>query len=125
MADDEVGVSEAEAEPAGEAIHLPGPSYLPVITAFGVSLVVVGHQCLQCDLVIANHSRLGAAADRDSVRISGLLVRAVGVETLNLSVGVGIAVFVVSVLLHGRHQKARWQQIEGRLPPRFPSEGTP
>ena len=39
---DEVRVSGAEAEPAGEAIHLPGPSYLPVITAFGVSLVVVG-----------------------------------------------------------------------------------
>jgi hypothetical protein len=39
---DEVRVSEAEAEPAGEAVHLPGPSYLPVITAFGVSIAVVG-----------------------------------------------------------------------------------
>jgi hypothetical protein len=56
---------------------------------------------------------------------AGLLVRAVGVETLTLSVGVGIAVFVVSGLLHGRHQKARWEQIERRLPPLFPSEGTP
>jgi uncharacterized membrane protein YidH (DUF202 family) len=39
---DEVRVSGAEAEPAGEAVHLPGPSYLPVITAFGVSMAVVG-----------------------------------------------------------------------------------
>jgi uncharacterized membrane protein YidH (DUF202 family) len=39
---DEVRVSEAEAEPAGEAVHLPGPSYLPVLTAFGVSIAVVG-----------------------------------------------------------------------------------
>jgi Cytochrome c oxidase subunit IV len=39
---DEVRVSGAEAEPAGEAVHLPGPSYLPVITAFGVSIAVVG-----------------------------------------------------------------------------------
>jgi hypothetical protein len=56
---------------------------------------------------------------------AGLLVRVVGVETLTLSVGVGIAVFVVSALLHGRHQEARWQQIEGRLPPLFPSEEAP
>jgi hypothetical protein len=39
---DEVRVSEAEAEPAGEAVHLPGPSYLPVLTAFGLSIAVVG-----------------------------------------------------------------------------------
>ncbi len=39
---DEVRVSGAEAEPAGEAVHLPGPTYLPVITAFGVSVAVVG-----------------------------------------------------------------------------------
>jgi hypothetical protein len=39
---DEVRVSGAEAEPAGEAVHLPGPSYLPVLTAFGVSVAVVG-----------------------------------------------------------------------------------
>jgi Cytochrome c oxidase subunit IV len=39
---DEVRVSEAEAEPAGEAVHLPGPSYLPVLTAFGISIAVVG-----------------------------------------------------------------------------------
>jgi hypothetical protein len=39
---DEVRVSDAEAEPAGEAVHLPGPSYLPVLTAFGTSIAVVG-----------------------------------------------------------------------------------
>jgi hypothetical protein len=39
---DEVRVREAEAEPAGEAVHLPGPSYLPVLTAFGISIGVVG-----------------------------------------------------------------------------------
>ena len=33
---------DAEAEPAGEAIHLPGPSYLPVLTAFGTTIAVVG-----------------------------------------------------------------------------------
>jgi hypothetical protein len=39
---DEVRVSGQEAEPAGEAIHLPGPSYLPVVTALGVTIAVVG-----------------------------------------------------------------------------------
>jgi hypothetical protein len=39
---DQVRVTDAEAEPAGEAVHLPGPSYLPVLTAFGISLAVVG-----------------------------------------------------------------------------------
>jgi Cytochrome c oxidase subunit IV len=39
---DEVRVSDAEAEPAGEAVHLPGPSYLPVLTAFGITIAVVG-----------------------------------------------------------------------------------
>jgi len=28
--------------PAGEAIHLPGPSYLPVIVAAGVAIALVG-----------------------------------------------------------------------------------
>ena len=31
-----------EAPPAGESIHLPGPSYLPVMTAFGLTLAVTG-----------------------------------------------------------------------------------
>ena len=30
------------APPPGEAVHLPGPSYLPVIVAFGVTLAVTG-----------------------------------------------------------------------------------
>jgi hypothetical protein len=28
--------------PAGELIHLPGPSYLPVLLAFGITLSVIG-----------------------------------------------------------------------------------
>ena len=56
---------------------------------------------------------------------AGLLVGAFMVESLALSVGVGIAVFVVSVLLQRRHQIARWRQIERRLPTLFPSESTP
>jgi hypothetical protein len=39
---DEVRVSEAEAQPPGEPVHLPGPSYLPVLTAFGTTIAVVG-----------------------------------------------------------------------------------
>jgi hypothetical protein len=26
----------------GEAVHLPGPSYLPVLTAFGITIALVG-----------------------------------------------------------------------------------
>jgi hypothetical protein len=69
----------------------------------------------------------GAIAMVNSVIVGsfgGLLIRAVGVESLALSVAVGIAVFVVSGLLQRRHQIARWQQIEGRLPTLFPSEPT-
>ena len=39
---EEVQVSGDQAEPAGEAIHLPGPSYLPALLALGVTLAVVG-----------------------------------------------------------------------------------
>jgi type IV secretory pathway TrbD component len=39
---DEVRVSDPSAEEAGEAVHLPGPSYLPVATAFGLTIAVVG-----------------------------------------------------------------------------------
>ena len=28
--------------PAGEAVHLPGPSYLPVLTALGLTLALTG-----------------------------------------------------------------------------------
>jgi type IV secretory pathway TrbD component len=31
-----------EAPPAGEAIHLPGPTYLPIVTAVGITIAVVG-----------------------------------------------------------------------------------
>jgi hypothetical protein len=31
-----------DAPPPGEAVHLPGPSYLPAITALGVTLALVG-----------------------------------------------------------------------------------
>jgi hypothetical protein len=31
-----------DAPPAGEPVHLPGPSYLPVVTAAGITLAVTG-----------------------------------------------------------------------------------
>ena len=41
---DEVHVHDAEADTdeAGEAVHLPGPSYVPAVTALGLTLAVVG-----------------------------------------------------------------------------------
>jgi Cytochrome c oxidase subunit IV len=39
---EEVRVSDEAAAPVGEAVHLPGPSYLPVLTAAGTSIAVVG-----------------------------------------------------------------------------------
>lgn len=33
---------EPEAPPAGEEIHLPGPSILPFLTAIGITLALVG-----------------------------------------------------------------------------------
>jgi hypothetical protein len=33
---------EPDAPPAGEEIHLPGPSILPVLTAVGITLLIVG-----------------------------------------------------------------------------------
>jgi len=33
---------EPEPPPAGEEIHLPGPSLLPVLTAVGITLALVG-----------------------------------------------------------------------------------
>lgn len=38
----EVRVTDAEADEPGESIHLPGPSYQPVVVAFGLTLAVVG-----------------------------------------------------------------------------------
>lgn len=31
-----------QAPPAGEEIHLPGPSILPLVTAVGITLMVIG-----------------------------------------------------------------------------------
>jgi Cytochrome c oxidase subunit IV len=31
-----------ETPPRGESVHLPGPSYLPVIVAAGVTMIVAG-----------------------------------------------------------------------------------
>jgi hypothetical protein len=42
MADDAVHTDGAPAPPPGESVHLPGPSYIPVVTAFGLTLAVVG-----------------------------------------------------------------------------------
>jgi Cytochrome c oxidase subunit IV len=42
MADEQVHTGGPEAPPAGEVVHLPGPSYLPVLTALGLTLAVVG-----------------------------------------------------------------------------------
>jgi hypothetical protein len=39
---DEVRVTDEQAEEAGEAIHLPGPSFQPVVVAFGLMLAVTG-----------------------------------------------------------------------------------
>ena len=43
MADDErIPTGGPEAPPAGEAIHLPGPTYPPIVTAVGITIAVVG-----------------------------------------------------------------------------------
>jgi hypothetical protein len=39
---DEVRVTDGEADEAGEAVHLPGPSYQPVALAFGITLAITG-----------------------------------------------------------------------------------
>jgi len=36
------GLRTASPPPSSEDIHLPGPSYLPIVTAFGIALAVVG-----------------------------------------------------------------------------------
>jgi hypothetical protein len=42
MADEHVHVDGSDAPPPGEPVHLPGPSYLPVLTAFGLTLAITG-----------------------------------------------------------------------------------
>jgi hypothetical protein len=39
---EEVRVTGEQAEEAGEAIHLPGPSYQPVVLAFALMLAITG-----------------------------------------------------------------------------------
>jgi hypothetical protein len=42
MAEHEVTPAHENVPPPGEEIHLPGPSYLPVLLAFGITLMLVG-----------------------------------------------------------------------------------
>jgi mannose/fructose/N-acetylgalactosamine-specific phosphotransferase system component IID len=42
MADETAHTDGSPAPPAGEPVHLPGPSYLPVVTALGLTLAVTG-----------------------------------------------------------------------------------
>lgn len=46
-------------------------------------------------------------------------------QVFPLLIGVGVVVFVVSVVLHTRHQIARWNDVEAMYPPVFPSGETP
>lgn len=39
---DELARSDEAVPPVAEQVHLPGPSYLPVFTAFGITLAVAG-----------------------------------------------------------------------------------
>jgi hypothetical protein len=42
MVDETVHPNGEPAPPAGETVHLPGPSYLPVVTAFGLTIAITG-----------------------------------------------------------------------------------
>ncbi len=42
MTIDEGAPGEADAPPAGEEIHLPGPTLLPFVCAIAITLIVVG-----------------------------------------------------------------------------------
>jgi Flp pilus assembly protein TadB len=42
MSIDEGAPGEAETPPAGEEIHLPGPTLLPFVCAIAITLIVVG-----------------------------------------------------------------------------------
>jgi hypothetical protein len=42
MADEAIHTDGSKAPPPGEAVHLPGPTYLPVVTALGLTLAVTG-----------------------------------------------------------------------------------
>ncbi|MGE5636525.1 MAG: hypothetical protein ACM3UV_06250 [Nocardioidaceae bacterium] len=42
MAEEHIERASQPVPPAGEPVHLPGPSYLPIITAAGVTIALVG-----------------------------------------------------------------------------------
>lgn len=42
MAEGADSAAEEQVPPAGEPIHLPDPSYLPVLVAFGTTIALVG-----------------------------------------------------------------------------------
>jgi len=42
MADETIHPDVEQAPPAGETVHLPGPSYVPVVTAFGLTIAITG-----------------------------------------------------------------------------------
>jgi hypothetical protein len=42
MADETVHPEADPAPPPGESVHLPGPTYLPVVTAFGLTIAITG-----------------------------------------------------------------------------------
>jgi hypothetical protein len=42
MADETVHPEGEPAPPVGETVHLPGPTYLPVVTAFGLTIAITG-----------------------------------------------------------------------------------
>ena len=54
-----------DAPPAGEAVHLPGPTYLPVVTALGLTIAVVGVVLSWILVVIGlvDHADRGGALD--------------------------------------------------------------
>jgi hypothetical protein len=42
MADQPSPVSREELQPPAEVVHLPGPSYIPVVVALGLTLIIAG-----------------------------------------------------------------------------------
>jgi hypothetical protein len=42
MADESVHPDHPQAPPSGEPVHLPGPTYLPAVTALGLTFAVTG-----------------------------------------------------------------------------------
>jgi membrane protein implicated in regulation of membrane protease activity len=42
MADEHVHVDGSSPPPPAEMVHLPGPSFLPVVVAFGLTLLIAG-----------------------------------------------------------------------------------